>query len=145
MAFAAADWIAQTSWPDSTRSLLTGYLDLCDEHLSAQTFLDFRGGCTFKEQLQRFAKVVPGHLDGVALARNIQFRAKGNEPLSFAVNNCRQAPAHMSSRASCGFLGRQVGLSAIDRYYHSPNEDFTEEANGWASESEFLRFLWPWW
>src|SRR5262249_23464264 len=92
--------IAHVSCPDRTRSLPTGHLDLRDEHFIGQALLGFRGGGTFKEQLKRLAEAVPGRFDGVSLTCDVQFGAKGHEPIPFAVNNCRQSLAHMSSRHS---------------------------------------------
>ena len=93
--------IAHTSCPDSTRSLLTGHLNLRDKHLIAQSLLDFRGGRTLEEQFERLAEIVPGGLDGVSLTGDIQFGTKGHEPIPFPVNHGRLSFAHIPFRTFC--------------------------------------------
>ena len=74
--------------PRVLRNLPTGDLDLRNEDLAAQAFLDLRRGRALEEQFQCFAQVVR-FLDRIALAGDVQFRAQGDEPIAFAVNDGR--------------------------------------------------------
>jgi hypothetical protein len=80
--------IAQTSLPDSVRSLPKGYLDLCDKHFPMEALFQFLWWSAFKEQLQGFSQVIAGPLDCISLARHIQFGAQGNVPVSLSFNDC---------------------------------------------------------
>jgi hypothetical protein len=78
--------IAHASRPESLRNLPTANLDLGNEDLSAEAFLDFRRGSAFEKQLYRIAEVVPRLFDGAALAGDVQFRAEGDEAIAFTVD-----------------------------------------------------------
>jgi hypothetical protein len=121
--------MAHTSWPDNTRSLPTGYLDLGNEYLLAQSLLHFLGGRAFKEKLKGLAQVVPGPLDGVSLTGDVQLGTKGHVPISLAVNNGSQSLAHKPSGTMFSFLARPMVSSktASDHCPRDPNHEHDVE------------------
>jgi len=53
--------------------------------------VDFRSISGFKKQRQRFDEVGAGFFKAVALAGDVQFRAQGHIPVSFALDDGGQA------------------------------------------------------
>jgi hypothetical protein len=71
------------------RNLPTGYLDLRDKDLAAQPLLDLFRRCTLKKQLKRLSEIIPSGLNAIALAGDVQLRAKGNETIPFSLDDRR--------------------------------------------------------
>jgi len=59
---------------------------VCYEYFSRQATIDFLLRSRLKVQFQGFAKVIARLLDGVALAGDVQLRTKGDETISFTLN-----------------------------------------------------------
>jgi len=107
--------IAQTSRPDRTGSLPNRYLEAGDEDFASQAISDFRRRCGFKEQFQGFAQVVAGVFDGIALARDVEFRAERHVAVPVTLNDCGELSLHGAKyttglRAQVTVAGRKSGL-----------------------------------
>src|ERR1043166_6021142 len=86
--------IAQTSLPESARSLPNFDLDLGHEHVAGQSLFNFSGRSALEKQLQGLAKVVARVLDRVALAGDIKFGTQRHEPRTFGLNDGSESFAH---------------------------------------------------
>ena len=74
--------------PGNTRSLPNGHLNLGDEHVPTQPFLNLGCRRAFEEKLRRFTEIIAGGFYRVALAHNVQFRTKSDKAIVFLVNDC---------------------------------------------------------
>jgi hypothetical protein len=79
--------MAHTSRPDKTRNLPNLDLKPGYKDLGVLAALDLRTVGGLKEQLDRFLQIVPGSLDRIALACDINFGAKANVAIAFALDN----------------------------------------------------------
>jgi hypothetical protein len=79
--------MAQTSRPDKTRNLPNLDLKPGYKNLGVLAALDLRSVGGFKEQLYRFLQILPGSLDGIALTCDINFGAKADIAVAFALND----------------------------------------------------------
>jgi hypothetical protein len=66
------------------------------ENLTGQALFNLAWGSALKEQFERLAEIVSGFFDRVALARDVQLWAKGDETRSLALDDCGQSPVHIN-------------------------------------------------
>src|SRR5262245_27383287 len=88
--------MAPRSRPERTRSLPTSDVQAEHVNLGDQATLDFRGVRGLEEEFDGLAQVGLGLLDGAAPARDVQFGAKGDEPIALSLDDRRQGldPRH---------------------------------------------------
>lgn len=86
----SASRILQTSRPDRTRSLPNHHLNTGDEHFAVKPPRDLRCLGRFEEQLERFDQVLPSRFNGVALTRDVQFRAERDIGIVLAFDDGRK-------------------------------------------------------
>ena len=77
--------------PDRTRSLPNRDLDLSNEDFTLEAPFDFRGRSGFIKQCERFDQVSSRLLNRIALAGDVELRAKGNETIVLAFDDRGQA------------------------------------------------------
>ena len=83
--------MAQTSWPERTRNLPKGHLDLSDVDLTRETLSYLLGRGTFEEQIDRLREVLSRGFDGIALAGDVELGAKGDVPVALAFDDRRES------------------------------------------------------
>ena len=87
-------WLARTahtSFPERTRSLPNGNLDLCHKNIPMEPLLYFFWRSCFEKQFQCFLKVITCLLNGISLASNIQFRTKRYVSVPLFLYDCRKS------------------------------------------------------
>src|SRR6478672_409098 len=78
---------AQTSRPESTRSLGNVDLDFRYVHFAVHTAADFIRRRAFEKQLKSFLQVFARVLDRIALAGDVQLRAERDVAVAFALDH----------------------------------------------------------
>src|SRR5262245_23949036 len=86
--------LAHTSWPERTRSLPNGHLDLSNVDLPAESSRDFLPRSGLEEELQRLSQMITGELDRVALTRDIQLGAEGDVSVPFPLDDGCELSLH---------------------------------------------------
>lgn len=85
---------AQTSFPEKTRSLPNRDLQAGDEDLGVQSVLHLARFRALEEEPEGLDEVGARLLDGGALARDVQLRAKGNVSVALALDDPGQLADH---------------------------------------------------
>ncbi len=79
--------IAQTSWPESTRSLDNRHLYVRHVDFIMQPTLNLAGRSSLAKELKRFLKIGTSLGHALALACDVEFRAECNVEVALALDN----------------------------------------------------------